>query len=385
MKMRLAGAGLLLLATGPAWGTDLVIGQLHAITGPSSYLGQPQSRAIQVGAEQVNAAGGITLGGRQYQIRIETGDDQASATAGVTAVKKLISSDVHFIIGPLHSAVASAIKPILDANPDVTLLIDGSIADNVVNGRNIFRNQTNADEYNDTAEKIAKAEAYPTVALLTDRVHAGFMNSEARMAAALKTQGSRLVAQEYYKTGDTDYSAQLTKIIGLSPAVIIVRGYAGESALITRQARQLGYKGAFIWEANAEPTVVRKNISDAEMQGVLNGVPPQLDYYIAAGDKRAIALDAAIRKRFGVAPGENTVLSYDAFNILVDAIRKADSTDPKAVDRTLAALRVSDVPELIGKYTPYSDGKLFHDGQAQLAAVITVWKGDGWQPVPGMN
>ena len=263
-NVRMLGAAFavaFLFAAPLAKAADLVIGEIHPITGPASFYGLPESQAIQVAADEINAGGGIKAGGTSYRIVIKTGDDQASPTAGVAALKKLLGEGVKFVIGPLASGVAPALKPIIEANPDVVQLIDGS-------------NQATVGDYNDALTQLTKAKAYPTVAIMTDRFHAGFMGSQAMLVSKLEGQKNQVIAQEYHKLNDTDFSAQLTKIKSLNPAALILRGYPAEGALITKTARQLGYTGQIIWEFVAPPSTVTKNISTAEMTGVYNAIPP---------------------------------------------------------------------------------------------------------------
>ena len=361
---------------------EIVIGEIHPITGPASYYGAPESRAIQLAAEQINQAGGVTVGGKPFQLRIVTQDDQASPTAGVAALRKLVSADVRFLIGPLPSGVAPALKPIIERNDKLTQLIDGTIADGLTNGRNIFRNQATVDGYNVAVVQLFQSRRFKSVAVMTDQFHAGFVGSQPRLMTDIKATGAAVAAEEAYKLNDTDFSAQLTKLRGLDPEVILIRGYPAEGALITKQARQLGLKGQVVWEMVAPPATVLQNIPATEMQGVFDCIPPTTDDYVKLGDEAARRFDAAYRVKYGTAPGELSALSSDAVFILKAAFEAAGSTENAAVDQALRGLKVAAVPELITRYAPVGpDGLLFDsNGQTDLKGVINVWRGDGWEP-----
>ncbi|MGU3497145.1 ABC transporter substrate-binding protein [Xanthobacteraceae bacterium A53D] len=388
MKLTHLTLGLCLaLGIGSASAADeIAIGDLHPITGPATFYGLPESRGIHLAAEEINKAGGVKVGGKTYQLRIVTEDDQASPTVGVAALRKLIAADVRFIIGPLASGVAPALKPIIERNDKITQLIDGSIADDLTNGKNIFRNQATVSGYNVAVVELFKAKKFPSVAMMTDRFHAGFMGSQAKLAADLKGLGTTIMAEEHYKLGDTDFSAALTNLRGKNPAVLLIRGYPAEGALITKQARQLGFKGQIVWEMVSPPSTVLKNISSAEMQGVYNCIPPTTEDYVKLGDEKAIRLEAAYNAKFNEPAGELTALSFDAVHILTAAFEKAGSLDNAAVNKALGELKVADIPALVTKYTPQPDGRLFDDkGQVDLRGVVSVWKGDGWYPVPNLS
>ncbi|EHL99677.1 ligand-binding protein, receptor family [Acetobacteraceae bacterium AT-5844] len=375
-----------LLAGRTSWAQgkpELVIGELHPVTGPASFYGLVMSRTLQLLAQQATAAGGLEIGGQSYTVRVETGDDQAQATVGVAALRKLTSSNVRFIIGPLSSAVAPAIKPVIDSNRNIVQVIDGSIADGVVNGRNSFRTQANADTYNNAVIAHLKAKGVTSAAVMSDRGHQGFMMSAPRMVKAMNEAGIKVVAEEFFKIGDTDFSAQLTKMKGLQPAALVLRGYPGEGALITKQSQQLGLGAQVVWEMGAPPATVLRNIPAEQMQGVVNCTPLMTEDYIRLQVPNAVKFANAYRERFNELPSENAAFTHDSFWVLVAAMRKAGGTDPQKVTDVMRALKVSEVPSLIVQYTPYADGLLFQDGQANPPAAAQEWRGESWQAMDG--
>jgi len=359
---------------------EILVGDIHPITGPAAFYGLPESRGIQLAAAQINAAGGVKVGGTQYRLRVVTEDDQASPTVGVAALRKLMAANVRYIIGPIASGVAPALTPIIARSSTTTQIVDGSIAGNITNGKNIFRNQATVENYNLAVVDLFKAHRFPSVAVMTDRFHAGFMGSQADLLGQLKALGVEVAGEEFYKLNDTDFSAALTNLKGKNPALLLIRGYPGEGALITKQARQLGFTGQISWEMAAPPSLVLKNISAAEMEGVFNCIPPITEDYVNIGDAKAIALDKAYRDMFGEPAGELTALSFDAVHILKAAFEKAGSLENAAVNQALRTLQLAELPDLVMRYTAHPDGRLFDDaGQVDLRGIINVWKGQGWQ------
>lgn len=360
---------------------EIIFGDIHPITGGAVYYGLPESRAIQLAAEEINKAGGVKVGGKPYTIRVMTEDDQANPSVGVAALRKLLASDVRFVIGPLASGVAPALKPIIEKNDKVTQLIDGATADGITNGRNVFRNQGTIAAFDVAVLDLTKAKQFPSIAVITDRFHSGFMSTQKSLVNQLGALKANVLAEEYFKLGDTDFSAQATKIKSLNPAAVLLRGFPAESALITKQLQQLGYKGQIIWEAISPPSTVVKNIPAAQMEGIYNGAPATTEHYVRAQDPKAMKLDAAYRAKYGEPAGELTALSYDAVYILRAAIERAGSTSNDAVNKAMTELKVADIPQLVMHYTPQPDGRLFDkDGQADVRGVVSVWQGDGWRP-----
>lgn len=368
------------ISTPSANAAELVIGELHPITGQASYYGIPMSRGMQLAIKQINDQGGLKIGDETYQVRLETGDDQATGVAGVAATRKLIANSVKYIIGPQSSPVASAVAPIMKS-ADVVQIIDGSTAENIVNNVNTFRTTVTAGTYDDAVVKIADIRKSQTIALLTNRLAAGFMVTEKDLVAKLEKGSHKVVSQSYFKVGDTDFSAQITQIMQLKPDALFLRDAPVEDALITKQARQLGYKGDIVWEVNAPATTVVKNITDEDMNGVYNGIPPKTDYFVDRKTPAAMALREAYKAMFNADLGENSAISYDSANLLFVALQKAKSTDPKAVAEALKTVKVSEIPRLVTEFVPQKDGLLFEEGQAKLPTLAQVWKDGAWHLV----
>jgi len=366
----------------PATAQEILIGDIHPITGPAAFYGLPESRGIQLAAAQINAAGGVNVGGTSYKLRVVTEDDQASPTVGVAALRKLMAANVRYIVGPIASGVAPALTPIIARSATTTQIVDGSIAGNITNGKNIFRNQATVESYNLAVVELFKQYKFPSIAVMTDRFHAGFMGSQADLLSQLKALGVEVVGEEFHKLNDTDFSAALTNLNGKNPALLLIRGYPGEGALITKQARQLGFSGKISWQMPGPPSLVLKNITAEEMDGVFNCTPPITKDYVNAGDAKAIALDNAYKDMFGEPAGELTALSFDAVHILKAAFEKAGSLENAAVNQALRELKLAELPDLVMRYTAHPDGRLFDDaGQVDLRGIINVWKGQDWQLV----
>ena len=379
------GLASLLCVTKLSLAAEIVIGDLHPITGPAAFYGLPESQAIRYAADEINAAGGIKVGNTNYNVVVKTADTQASPTIAVAALKKLLGEGVKFIIGPISSGVAPALKPIIQSRSDVVQLIDGSIAEGIINGRNIFRNQSTVTGYDEAFTRLTAAKKYASVAIMTDRFHAGFMGTQKSLKKTLDEQNNKVVAQEYYKLNDTDFSAQLTKINSLKPQALVLRGYPAEGALITKTARQLGFDGQIIWEFVSPPSTVLRNISTKEMEGTYNAIPPTTQDYLAAGSEKAKKLQEGVKKKFNTELGELSALSYDAVYIFKAAIERAATIESAAVAKAFTELKTTDVPMAINTYEPGKDGLLFMEGQAKQPSAVQIWKGNGWQAVTDLN
>jgi branched-chain amino acid transport system substrate-binding protein len=154
-----------------------------------------------------------------------------------------------------------------------------------------------------------------------------------------------IVAKSKYNTGDQDFSAQLTNIKGSNPDVIFAPGNFTESALIIKQARQLGITtpiiGADTWET---PEFI--DIGQDAVEGAVFSTFFATETPITEESK--VFLDAD-RAEYNKEPSAVTALSYDAYLVILDAIERANSTDPVKIRDEIA--KTKDFPGAAGVIT----------------------------------
>ncbi|MEZ5880072.1 MAG: ABC transporter substrate-binding protein [Nitratireductor sp.] len=372
----------LALATGlatPLRAETLRVGEIHPITGPAAFFGVPMTNAVHLAAKEINSAGGVKVGDVTYELEIVTEDDQSNPSIGVGALKKLQNSGIHFIIGPLNSPVASALYPIIGRDQGLTQIIDGATSPGIVNGTNVFRTAATLPlTYEPELLKLLTAKKYDNIAIITDRTHSGWMGEQPALVEALKGVGTEVLAEEYMQYADTDFSAQITKIKSLGVKALVMRAYPNESAIMTKQARQLGFDGDIIWCSTPPPATIKKNISNELMEGVLLAATYMTQDYVREGSESAQKMYDAYKAAYGAEPGELSVMSYDSVYVLKAALEKAGSIENAAVNAALQELTVDDV-QLVGAYTGQDGGRLFNsEGDPMIAGLSQVWEGLGW-------
>ncbi|MCE5221672.1 MAG: ABC transporter substrate-binding protein [Clostridium sp.] len=141
-----------------------------------------------------------------------------------------------------------------------------------------------------------------------------------------------IVAKSKYNTGDQDFSAQLINIKGSNPDVIFAPGNFTECALIIKQARQLGITtpiiGSDTWET---PEFI--DIGSDAVEGSVFSTFFATETPITQESK--VFLDA-YREEYNKEPSAVTALSYDAYLVILDAIKRADSTEPAKIRDEIA-------------------------------------------------
>jgi branched-chain amino acid transport system substrate-binding protein len=212
------------------------IGALFAVTGPASFLGEPERNSAQMVVDEINKAGGVN--GRQLElITYDTGGD---ATKAVQLANKLIKNDhVVAIIGPSTTGDTMAVIPVVErANiPLVACAAGIKITDPTKKW--VFKTAQNDSLAVARIYEQLKKEKKNKVAILTVSDSFGSSGREQLKSQAAR-YGMEIVADDTYGPKDTDMTAQLTKIRGSKAQAVICWGTNPGPAVVARNAKQLG-------------------------------------------------------------------------------------------------------------------------------------------------
>jgi branched-chain amino acid transport system substrate-binding protein len=330
MKRRFAGivSGLLaLLFCGTAFAAGtLKIGGLFSVTGPASFLGDPEKKTLEMLVKEANDKGGIN-GMKLEAVIYDTGGD---ATKAVQLTTKLIKDDkVSVIVGPSTTGESMAIIPLVEKEkiPLISCAAGIKITDPVKHW--VFKTPANDHV---AAEKILNymaSKKQKTVALLT--VTDGFGASGREQLKELAARkGFTIVADEVYGPKDTDMTVQLTKIRGIKPDAIICWGTNPGPAVITKNVKQLGIKTPlYMSHGVASKKYIQLAGADSAEGVMLPAGKLAIYEVLPKSDPQAKMLrdyDQEYKKAYGVEASTFGGYAYDAFMLIAGAIRKAGST-----------------------------------------------------------
>lgn len=328
---------------GGAGGGTIKVGEFASLTGKEATFGQSSHKGTLLAVDEINAAGGVL--GKKIELISE--DNQSKAGESATIVKKLITRDnVVAILGEVASGRSMEAAPICQAN-GIPMISPSSTNPKVTEiGDYIFR-VCFIDPFQGTvmstfAHKTLKAKK---VAVLTD-VAAPYSTGLAEFFKAGFTKGGgEIIVDQKYNGGDKDFNAQLTAIKAANPDAVFVPGYYTDVGLIVRQARQLGLTvpifGGDGWEA---PELVE--IGGDAMDNTFYST----HYSPEDKSEAVVTFVSKFKAKFnGETPDAMAALGYDSVYTLVDAIKRAGTTEGAKVRDALAATK--DFPGVTGKTT----------------------------------
>ena len=351
--------GLVFYACNPKEPDTIKIGINAPLTGDIPKVGEGTKFAAQMWLEDVNAAGGIEVGGKKYKVELIIEDNESKAESAVKANTKLITEDeVLAVVGPQSSkqAVPAGGK----ANELGTPMVSPwSTNPNTTRDRPyVFRGCFLDPFQGPVVAKFAKEEYGFTKAAVLYDVTSDYPKGLAEFFKAawedLNGPGS-IVAYESFTTKDADFSSQLTKINSSGAEVLFIPQYYNEVALIVQQAHQLGWNkpivGSDSW-GSAETV----KLCGKDCYGLFFST-----HYAAAGAKGATkTFIDRYEKEHGYVPDDVAALTWDAVRIVQKAIEGAGvltgdiKKDRKAVRDALVTIK--DFEGITGGMTFTEDG-----------------------------
>jgi branched-chain amino acid transport system substrate-binding protein len=337
MKMQWMAASALLLAAGGAHAQEVLkIGAMGSLSGPGAAWGQAIQYGAELAADDVNAKGGLEVGGKKYKVEVVAYDDKYQANEAVTAVNRLIFDDkVKFIIGPMGGATQLAIAPITEKNKVITMSMAFTPLtlgpDKPYSFRPILT----------TSETAPAQIAWVVKTKGIKKVGALFPNDETGqkiivdLEKAYSKAGAPLAAKELFERDRLDMAPLLTRLMAQGVDAIELDGNAPTtSGLIVKQARELGFKGLIIRSGGpATPEIVNVAGKPAT-DGMIVYTP--LDPANAAIKVYADRYQAKYKKTMnGFSPS-----FYDATHMLFQAMAQAGTVaDTDKVGKALEAIK----------------------------------------------
>ena len=308
------------------------IGYLGSLTGDFAIYGTTEANAVQLVIDEVNAQGGLF--GKKLVLVV--GDTKSKCEDAVNAVRRMILADkVCAFIGTDTSGTSLAVAPIADrekvphistlgTNPYVTVHEHGAVRPYA------FRICFTDPYQGKIAAEFAYGDLKARKAALLYNVGSDYAHGfREYFVKSFTDKGGKIVADEGYRDTDVDFRAQLTKIKYSGADVLLLPGMGKDMALIIKQARELQLKVNFIGGDGY-----------AEFMSEIAGDALKGSYWINHTYQEAPEMAPVFAKYRKVYHDEgkeftDITMAYDAAKWLVDAIKRAGSTDGEAVAKAL--------------------------------------------------
>lgn len=303
------------------------MGAVLSLTGSNATVGEDVRRAVALAADKVNAQGGVM--GKKFEVVIE--DSGGNATTALNAARKLVTVDkVPVIIGEYSSGITlpmaqyivkEGVAHINIASTSVKIRDLGATSFNLIGLENLGNKFSAADTW---------ALGYRKVAMLAPNnaygqgVAHGFKEEFEKL-------GGKIVTELLYTQGQSTYRRELQQMARSQPDAYIYTAYGQESAVINREAFELGLRQQ-PWYA----ILLSMSLSDTPADIAKGQLGMEVgNVYGEAGKAYAEAFAAKYKEGIKTS---YTGYAYDAVLLTAAAMNKAKSTDTAAVQTALKEL-----------------------------------------------
>jgi branched-chain amino acid transport system substrate-binding protein len=350
------------------------IGAIFSVTGPASFLGEPERNTAKMLEEQLNREGGLL--GRKVEVIVY--DDESDATKAVTAVDRLIKRDrVVAVIGPSTSGSTLAIVPKVEEAK--IPLISCAAAKKIVEPvkRWVFKTPQSDALAVRKIYQHAKKAGLSKMAILTASDAFGAAGREELKDLAIQV-GMTIVADEVFGPKDTDMTAQLTRIKGTAAQAIIVWGTNPGPAVVARNRVQLKIGlPLYMSHGVASPKFIEL-AGPENAEGILLPAGRLIaEGQVPPGHQQKAILANYIKdyeSRFKQPTSTFGGYAWDAIMLVAQAAKRAKSAEPASVRDALEATR-----GFWGTTGEYNFSAEDHNGLTEEAFVmVRITKGD-WE------
>lgn len=344
----------LLAGCGGSKGSDKSAGQdtiklgfLGAKTGSVANYGLPGEKGMKMAIEELNAKGGVL--GKQLEGIYEDNKGESSEIANI-ATKYITQDKVVAMVGDPCTGLTKVAADIAQKSK-VVIISAGATGTGVVEiGDYVFRN-TLLDKFAAPAvvDWMINTKGWKNIAVITSMNNGYSTALTPVFEEAIKAKGGKIVLQDSINDGETDFTAQVTKLKNAKADVLVFTGYYTEAALIMNEVQKKGLDIKLV----GGDGLYGSDLAKLGQSAVENKVILYCGFSSDQPSPETAKFIAAYKQKYNEDPDMFSAQYYDAVMILAKAMEEAKSTDPSVFKDKLAQLK--DYPGVSGKTTIGAD------------------------------
>ena len=308
-------------AAPPPPSIEIKIGHVGPLTGGIAHLGKDNENGARLALDEANAAK-LKIDGKEAKFTFIAEDDQADPKVGTTVAQKLVDAKANGVVGHLNSGTSIPASPIYSQAG--IPVISGSATNPKLTEQGFktqFRVVGRDDQQGPAIASYLVSSKKPKLVAVIDDATAYGEGIANEVEKTLKAANIKVLPREKGTDKTTDWKAVLTKLKGKNADAVFYGGMDATGGPLLKQGRELGVKAVFSFGDGACTDDMTK-LAGAAADGLLcsqAGLPP------LAADKKFLD---AYKKKFNVDPILYAPFTYDAANLLIEAMKKANSADP---------------------------------------------------------
>jgi len=348
LKLKLTVAAAIASVAGLASAQDtqvVKIGHVAPMSGSQAHYGKDNANGVAMAIEDLNAQN-VVIGGKKIKFEMVAEDDAADPKQGTAVAQKLCDAKVSGVVGHLNSGTTIPASKVYN-DCGIPHITGAATNPNLTKPgyKTTYRIIANDNALGaGLAFYAADALKLKKVAVIDDRTAYGQGVAEVFKKTA-QTKGIQIVDEQFTTDKATDFMAILTAIKAKNPDAIFYGGMDAQAGAMLRQMDQLGMSNVKMFGGDG--------ICTAEIIKIASGAKALGGVICAEGGASLAKMPGgtAWKAKYDAKyPGQFQVYSpytYDATFVLVDAMKRANSTDPKVYTAKLPESNVKGVTTTI--------------------------------------
>ena len=353
----------------PAAAAEMVvkIGHVGPTSGQIAHLGKDNENAARMAVEEANAKG-VSIGGKKVKFEFVPEDDAGDPKQATTVAQKLVDAKVVGVIGHLNSGTSIPASAIYNTAGIPQITPSATNPKLTAQGfKGVFRTVANDIAQGGAIGTFAvKSMGGKKIAIIDDKTAYGVGLADEAEKAIKAAGGNITIREALANEKEQDFKGVLTKVKAKNPDVIMFGGMDAQMGPMMKQMKALGIKAKVIGGDGAQTGEFIKLAADAGegAYATLAGLPKEKM-------PKGQAFYDNYKAKYNIEVQAYAPFTYDATNILIEAMQKADSTDgAKIID----AIKAGTFTGVAGTYA-YDDKGDMKDG----AITVFVVKGGKWE------
>jgi branched-chain amino acid transport system substrate-binding protein len=334
----------------PADAVEVKIGHVAPLTGPIAHLGKDNENGARLALEEINKAG-LTIDGKKVVLTLVPEDDAEDPKTATQVAQKLVDAKVVGVVGHLNSGTSIPASKIYSDAGITQISPSSTNPDYTKQGfKTTYRLvATDAQQGPALGNYVSKTLNAKTVAIIDDSSQYGKGLAD-EFEKTVKASGVKVVTREASNNKATDFKAILTKVKGSKPDVIMYGGMDATGGPLVKQAAELGIKAKIVGGDGMCTEKLAELAGDAVVNVTCSEAGKALSKMAQGAD-----FQKRYKERFNSDVQIYAPFTYDAVYVLVDAMKRANSTDPAKI---LVVMPETKMTGLIGNIAFDSKGDM---------------------------
>lgn len=314
-----------------------LIGGIGPLTGGAASYGISVKQGAEIAINEINAAGGVTVGDTTYQLALAFEDDEASEEKSPQAYNTLMDQGINALMGTVTSGACLAITD-LTYEDNILMVTPSGSAQDCTKNPNAFRICFTDPMQGDTmADYIVNTMGYKNIAVIFNNADEYSTGIKDAFEAKVAELGGTISASESFVTDDVDFNTQLTSIKGTDAECIFVPAYYNDATYITKQAKELGMELPFFgsdgWDG------VLGTVTDA---ATVEGAVFLSPFFAADTAENVAAFVSAYKTAYSDAtPDQFAADAYDSIYVIKAAMEQAGSIESDALIAAMTEIEIN--------------------------------------------